>query len=174
MLRFSTLADQVLATLFEMARDSGTDRTELTARVLDLQHAKLPISIISKLKALHRMMMRASLRELFSRYVERLLRVLDFIYKAGMRRLLPFFRTMWSSPHPAGEKLKKGYDNLTAGLQEMSSFHLEQFEETAISAREKEEFASKPLGTVRRQVGMPVPQMKSVKRIPRIKSAAIL
>lgn len=114
MLLFSTLADQVVTTLFEIAKDPATDQAELTAQVLYVQQAKLSLSIISRVKALDRMMKHASLWERFSQDVQRPVDVLkDFISTAVMRRFLPLF-------HTGKGKIIVAYNHLKTRLREIS------------------------------------------------------
>jgi hypothetical protein len=174
MLRFSTLADQVVATLFEIAGDPATGRTELTARVLDLQQAKLPQSVTAKLKSLERTLTLKSFLDRLSVYGQRLLAVVKYcLGKERLRRILSLTRTFRSYLSTKRKKIEHGYEKLTIGLHEMSSLNLEQFDETPVTGQQSEKIVLKHLGTARRQIDMPVPQMKTVKHVERIKRQAV-
>jgi hypothetical protein len=133
--------------------------------------AKLPHDVLAKLKALDRMMARASLQKRVSSSLGRVLDVLKDFGKAGMSRLRSFPPAGSTSARPMREKIKKGYDNLTAGLKDISSLGLEALDDTAAGSPEHDVRTSNPPGTAVRR--LEVPQIKPVKLIPGVKREVI-
>lgn len=72
LLRVPALAEQIMTTLFEIAKDSATDKAELVQfviRKLKLRHEKLPKGIVSKIGELDRLLTGESFWDRFTRYV---------------------------------------------------------------------------------------------------------
>jgi hypothetical protein len=170
-LRFSSLADRVVTTLYELAEDPATDKTELNTRLLDLLQAKLPHEVLAKLKALDRMMGRASLQKRVSSSLGRALGVLKDFGKAGMSRLRSVSRAGATSSPPMREKIKRSFDNLTTGLKDISSLNLEALDETDAGSPDHDVSASNPPSTAVRR--LEAPQIKPVKFIPGVKREVI-
>lgn len=72
LLRVPALAEQIITTLFEIAKDSATDKAELVQfviRKLKLRYERLPKGIVSKLRELDRLLTGESFWDRFTRYV---------------------------------------------------------------------------------------------------------
>lgn len=72
LLRVPALAEQIMTTLFEIAKDSATDKAELVQfviRKLKLRYERLPKGIVSKLRELDRLLTGESFWDRFTRYV---------------------------------------------------------------------------------------------------------
>ncbi len=72
LLGISALAEQIMTTLFAIAKDSATDKAELVHFVihkLKFRHEKLPKGIVSKLRELDRLLTGKSFWDRFTRYV---------------------------------------------------------------------------------------------------------
>jgi len=72
LLRVSAVSEKIIATLFEVAKDSATDKAELVQlviRKLKLRIEKLPKGVVSGLRELDRLLTGESYWDRFSRYV---------------------------------------------------------------------------------------------------------